>query len=79
MKYDRLGVEFLKIAAFLYVARFITAALTVPGIKNWDYDKFKYLYTFIGAELTYLAITSAIIGVLMIIVAFIQSHKTDNQ
>ena len=79
MKYDRLGIEFLKISAFLYAARFIAAALMGPGLKDWDPKLFHLSYEYIGKELTYWAIFLAVVGVLMIVIAFIYQHKTDKQ
>ena len=79
MKYDRLGVEFLKIAALLYAARFIAAALMGPGLKKWEPELFNVSYQHIGKNLTSWAIVSAVIGVLMIAAAFIQQHKMDKQ
>lgn len=79
MKYDRLGVEFLKIAALLYAARFIAAALMGPGLRDWDPKLFNLSYEYIGKSLTSWAIVSAVIGVLMIAAAFIQQHKRDKQ
>ncbi len=75
MKYDRLGVEFIKIAAFLYAVRFIAAALMGPGLKSWDPNLFNLSYASIGGELTSLAFVLATIGVLLIFAAFIQQYK----
>ncbi len=72
MKYDHIGTELLKIAAFLYAARYIAAAVFMgPGLSNWNADLFKSSYQYVGSELTTWAIISAIAGVVLIIVALI--------
>lgn len=70
MKYDYVGVELLKIAAFLYAARFVAAALFMgPGLKNWDRRLFTASYEYVGTELTIAAAIAAIGGIAMVIVA----------
>ena len=80
MKYDHVGVELLKTAAFLYAARYVAAALFMgPGLKNWDGNLFHASYNYIGNGLTVWAIISAIVGVVMIVVSLAgkRSGKTD--
>ena len=79
MKYDRLGVEFVKIGAFLYAVRFIAAALMGPGLRDFDPKLFNLSYRCIGGELTFAAIVSVITGVLLIVAAFVQQYKKNNE
>ena len=70
MKYDYVGIELLKIAAFLFAARYITAALFIgPGLKNWDSGLFEASYNYVGSGLTIGAGISAAAGITMLIVA----------
>ena len=45
MRYDRMGVEFIKIAAFLQIARYICVALMGPGKQGaWEPSLSKIAY-----------------------------------
>jgi hypothetical protein len=74
MKYDRLGIECLKIAALLQIARHICAALMGPG-PRWEPKLFNTAYGYVGKGLTSWAIFSAVAGVLFLVVAFIRDRK----
>ncbi|MBB6049158.1 hypothetical protein [Armatimonas rosea] len=68
MKLDYMGMEFLKIAAFLFAARYVAAALFMgPGLKNWDSSLFEASYRYVGNELTVLAGVCAVLGVAFLI------------
>jgi hypothetical protein len=70
MKYDYVGVGLLKIAALLYAARYVAAALFMgPGLKNWDSSLFAASYKYVGSELTVVACVSAIAGIAMLALA----------
>ena len=68
MKLDYVGMEFLKIAAFLFAARHVAAALFMgPGLKNWDSELFGASYRFVGNELTVLSGVCVVLGVTFLI------------
>jgi mannose/fructose/N-acetylgalactosamine-specific phosphotransferase system component IIC len=70
MKCDYVGIELLKIAAFLFAARYIAAALFIgPGLKNWNSALFNSSYQYVGSGLTVGAGISAAAGIAMLIVA----------
>ncbi len=76
MKYDYIGVELLKIAAFLYVARFIAAAIYMgPGTKSWSEALFSNAYRYIGNELTVTASITGLVGLISLIVAASKNSK----
>lgn len=70
MRYDYVGVELLKIAAFLYVARYIAAALFMgPGLHSWNRGLFAAAYKYVGSDLTIIACISAIVGITLLLVS----------
>jgi hypothetical protein len=76
MRYDRMGVEFIKIAAFLQIARYICVALMGPGKQGaWEPSLFKIAYPYVAPGLTSWAILSVTIGVIFLVVGFIQTRK----
>ncbi len=76
MRYDRLGVEFIKIAAFLQIARYICVALMGPGRQGrWEPSLFKTAYPYVAPGLTSWAILCVTIGVIFIVIGFIQIRK----
>lgn len=70
MRYDYVGVELLKLAAFLYVARYIAAALFMgPGLQSWNRSLFAAAYKYVGSDLTIIACISAIVGIAFLVVS----------
>lgn len=64
MDHTRLGMEFVKVGAFLYAMRYIVAALFIgPGLKSWDSRSFKASYEYVGNELTIWAVVCVFLGV----------------
>lgn len=53
MRYDIVGGMLLCISAFLYAARYITAAIFMGGgLNNWSADLFQASYGYVGNGLT---------------------------
>ncbi|MDC0325528.1 hypothetical protein OAM01_02105 [bacterium] len=70
MKYDYVGIELLKISAFLYAARYLAAALFMgPGLNNWNHDLFEASYGYVGSGLTVIAGLAAAAGITSLVVA----------
>jgi hypothetical protein len=73
------GVELLKIGAFLFAMRYVSAALFMgPGLKNWDSNLFKASYGYVGNGLTNWAIIFGIAGVIFIIASMKGSNNKKN-
>ena len=76
MKYDRIGTTFFAIAAFLYAARYIAAALFMgPGLTNWDYPLFEAAYNYVGDGLTNWAVVALVIGLICMVVGIVKDSK----
>ena len=76
MKYDRVGVTLLAIAAFLYAMRYIAAALFMgPGLKNWDFSLFEAAYAYIGDGLTNWAVMALIGGLVCLAVGVVKDLR----
>ncbi|MBE5940904.1 MAG: hypothetical protein E7264_00045 [Lachnospiraceae bacterium] len=56
------GVIFICVAAFLYAARYIAAAIYMSGTLNWDAELFSQGLEYVGSPLLILSIISLIIG-----------------
>jgi hypothetical protein len=64
------GIEFLKIAAFLYAMRYVVAALFMgPGLSSWNKHLFNSAYKYVGSDLTVWAAISALIGMFIIVIS----------
>lgn len=62
------GVELLKIGAFLYAIRYITAALYMgPGLKTWSRRLFDSAYEYVGNGLTIWAALFGVAGIILMI------------
>jgi len=81
MKYNYVGIELLKVAAFLFAARYITAALVLGGLNYWDSNTFHASYLSIGSDLTIGAGISAAAGITALFVAAGKKsmEKTNNK
>jgi len=79
MNYNYVGIELLKVAAFLFAARYITAGLRFSGMDNyWD---FSTAYASVGSGLTIGAAISAAAGITALFVAAKKQsvEKTNNK
>lgn len=56
------GVLFIAIAAFLYAARFVAAAIWGAGVTNWNTQLFSNMYDYIGNGLTIWSILALLVG-----------------
>lgn len=63
------GVSFCAIAALLYIARYITAAIFGSGTLSWNADLFNAMLEYIGPGLLIMSIISLIVGVVYLILA----------
>lgn len=63
------GVAFCAIAALLYIARYITAAIFGSGVSSWDADLFNAMLKYIGPGLLIMSIISLVVGVIYLILA----------
>jgi len=76
MKYDRIGATLFAVAAFLYAARYVTAALFMgPGLTNWDFSLFEAAYEYVGNGLTKWATTALIAGIVCMAVGIVKELK----
>ena len=57
------GLGFIAIAAFLFAARFIAAAIFGSGVTSWDADLFHSMYGYVGSGLTTAAVVALIAGI----------------
>ena len=69
------GVVFCLIAALLFSARFISAAIWGSGVTTWSGEIFDAMYNNIGNRLTIASAISLIVGIVYLVWAEI---KNDN-
>ena len=70
MKHDYVGIELLKIAAFLFAARYVSAAIYMgPGAHRWGTEPFEASLAYVGPGLPTGAGMAAAAGVMMLIIA----------
>lgn len=58
------GVAFIAIAAFLFISRYIAAAIFGNGVASWNEDLFSAMLEYVGSPLLTLSILSLILGVI---------------
>lgn len=63
------GIGFCSIAAFLYAARYISAAIFGSGVQSWNSDIFSELLRYVGNSLTILSVIALIAGIFYLILA----------
>ena len=63
------------VAAFLYAARFITAAIFGSGVTSWNAELFQALLEYVGPELTLAAAAALAVGLVYLIWAEIEEGK----
>ena len=57
------GVGFCFIAAFLYSARYISAAIFGSGVVSWNADLFNGMLQYVGNSLTILSVIALAVGI----------------
>ena len=74
MKYDYIGMSFLKIAAFLFAARFVAAGAYMGGAIQGQASEafFRAGYNYVGSDLTVAAAITAVIGVAALAFGFLK-------
>ena len=58
-----LGLGFCAIAAFLFAARYICAAIFGRNVTSWSEELFHNLYSYVGSGLTIAAGVSLVVGI----------------
>lgn len=61
------GVAFIAIAAFLFSAKYIGAAIFGSGVSSWNEELFNAMLSYVGSPLNVCSIIALIIGVAYII------------
>lgn len=84
MRYDLIGCTLLGISAFLYAARYITAAIFMGSVRSWNQELFQASYQYVGDDLTTWASIAFVAGLLAFavgivfgIVDYLKSVKND--
>ena len=73
-----LGGLFCGIAAFLYVGKYISAAIYASNMTSWSSDMFRDMLAYIGSNIMYVAGIALIIGVTYIVIAEIKENKDNS-
>lgn len=72
----RMGMELVKVGAFLYAMRYLAAAIFIgPGAKSWSAEHFDRSYGYVGSGLTVWAIVCVVAGVGLWIGALIEASS----
>jgi len=61
------GCVFIAIAAFLYTARYITAAIFTSNVQNWGRDLFQRAMSYVGTDLHLWAFAALLAGVVYLV------------
>lgn len=69
------GVVFCAIAAFLYISRYIAAAIFMSGVLSWDASLFAAGLEYVGTSPLIVSVVSLIIGVIYLVWAEIEDKK----
>lgn len=69
------GAIFCLIAAILYAARYLAAAIFMSGISSWNSNLFENGLEYVGSSLLTLSVVSLIIGIAYLIWAEIEEQK----
>lgn len=69
------GVAFCGIAALLFIARYISAAIFGAGVSSWDAELFSHMLSYMGNGLTIASIISLLIGVAYLLWAEIKKES----
>lgn len=68
------GVCFCVIAAMLFAARYIVAAIFGSGVSSWDAGLFRAMLEYVGPSLLTLSILSLIVGVFYLVFSEIKKE-----
>ncbi len=69
------GAIFCLIAAILYAARYLAAAIFMSGMSSWNSNLFENGLEYVGSSLLTLSVVSLIIGIAYLIWAEIEEQK----
>jgi len=61
------GCAFVAIAAFLYTARYISAAIFTSNSQNWGRDLFQRAMSYVGDDLHLWAFAALLVGVVYLV------------
>jgi hypothetical protein len=61
------GVTFLAIAALLYIARHLSAAIFGSGVQSWNSDLYRGMLSYVGSDLLVLSIVAALVGIVYLL------------
>lgn len=73
------GVAFIAIAAFLFSAKYISAAIFGSGVLSWDEELFNAMLSYIGSPLSIASMIALIIGVGYIVWGEYDEFKSKKQ
>ena len=69
------GTILLGIAAILFVARYLAAAIFGTGMMGWSAENFRALLQYVGPDLTTWSIAALVLGVLYLLWAEAEAIK----
>ena len=61
------GLGFCAIAAFLFAARYICAAIWGSSVTSWSAELFRAIYGYVGSGLTIAAGVSLVVGIVYLV------------
>ena len=64
----------LAIAAFLYAARYIAAAIFGSGVLSWDRELFQALLQYVGNGPLVLGVIAAVLGIVYLVWAELEAR-----
>ncbi len=62
-----IGLGFCAIAAFLFAARYICAAIFGSGVSSWSPDLFRNMYKYVGSGLSVAAGIALLVGIVYLV------------
>ncbi len=71
------GVAFVFIAAFLFLGRYVVAAIYMSGTSSWDAEFFSNGLEYVGTPLLILSIISLVVGCIYLFFAETEHWKDD--
>ena len=69
------GAVFCAIAAFLWAARYVAAAIFMSGVLSWDGELFRAGLSYVGSPLLIGAIISLIVGIAFLAAGVLQDVR----
>ncbi len=73
------GVAFIAIAAFLFSAKYISAAIFGSGVLSWNDELFNAMLTYVGSPLNISSIVALMIGIAYIAWGEYEEFKSKKQ